>query len=246
MLEHQLNSINTDYSRLQPKLRLVISGSLYEWYEYDIYPRVSTRSSSITRHAESPDILSERNHLKTKKSLERLIFCNTHLNKFLTLTFRDNVTDVTQANDLFQTFIKRLRRQYSKFQYIAVPERQHRGAIHYHILCSLPFVPVIQIAKMWSHGFVSIRRVDRTTNLARYVSKYLGKDLFDVSMKGKKKFFCSAELARPMVLYDEDAQQRISSCILNKIFQKDISIFTGTMRYIRYEDVFLSHTMATV
>ncbi len=51
----------------------------------------------------------------------------------LTLTYRENVTDFEIAARDLTRFIRVVSNRYPAWQYVAVPERQHRGAFHWHI-----------------------------------------------------------------------------------------------------------------
>lgn len=54
--------------------------------------------------------------------------------RLLTLTFRDNVTDIDQAWERFKYFCKLMKFRYrEKWAYVAVPEYQKRGAVHFHL-----------------------------------------------------------------------------------------------------------------
>lgn len=64
---------------------------------------------------------------------------------FLTLTFAENIKDLTAANREFRKFMKRLGHFVAKdqahVQYVAVPEFQKRGAVHYHlVIFNLPSI----------------------------------------------------------------------------------------------------------
>ncbi|ARM72089.1 hypothetical protein LMxysn_0454 [Listeria monocytogenes] len=49
-----------------------------------------------------------------------------------------------------------------KFDYIAVPEMQKRGAYHFHILLfGLPYIHTSKYAKIWKNGFVKINKVEQ-------------------------------------------------------------------------------------
>lgn len=39
-------------------------------------------------------------------------------------------------------------------------EFQKRGAIHYHLLCNLPFVSSKELAEIWTHGFIKIKKIE--------------------------------------------------------------------------------------
>ena len=60
---------------------------------------------------------------------------------FVTLTFAENITDVDQAFSYFGKYISKVRkwkkRNGEELYYLAVPEFQKRGAIHFHMICNL-------------------------------------------------------------------------------------------------------------
>lgn len=80
--------------------------------------------------------------------------------KFLTLTFKDNVTDLDYANREFKKFIQRLNRHIKKdwtsfdgVQYVAVVEFQKRGAVHYHLLLfNMPYIEWSLLLDKWGLG----------------------------------------------------------------------------------------------
>lgn len=81
--------------------------------------------------------------------------------KFLTLTFKDNIKDLKQANTEYKKFIQRLNRYIKKeidsnyigVQYVTVVEFQKRGAIHYHVLLfNMPFIEWGIILEKWGLG----------------------------------------------------------------------------------------------
>lgn len=61
---------------------------------------------------------------------------------FITLTFKENITDLSYANREFHKFTSKVSRRCKKlgfeYKYIGVPEFQKRGAVHYHLLTNLP------------------------------------------------------------------------------------------------------------
>ena len=75
-------------------------------------------------------------------------------------------------------------------KYLAVWEKQKRGAIHYHIIFfGFPFINLDDLNKIWGNGFVKINKidVDSKDNRGRYVSKYLQKILM-IKIINKKHF----------------------------------------------------------
>ena len=149
---------------------------------------------------------------------------------------RENIADLKITNPLFNDYINKMRKVYPNFNYICVPEFQERGAVHYHTLNSLPFIPAKKIADLWSNGFITVKRVNRIKNLARYMTKYLTKDLFDGRLYRQKKFFCSVGIKQPVVVYDDLAVSMISRFDdLKKQFQYDYKVpFIGNIRCVQY------------
>lgn len=239
--EEYLKHIPVDFFKKQPIIKLIVSGSMFEQFEFEIPPRVTKRKKDnrqkMTKEERIKAYLAgddwRKNYQKTKKEIERLINCNSQLDKFLTLTFKKNISDINIANNHFHNFVSRTRRVHPGFQYICVPERQKRGAIHYHLLCLLPYVPNKRLARLWGHGFINIKRTDKIKDLARYITKYLTKELFDGSLFGKRKFFCSAELNRPLIYRDDDALDVLcDTSNLDELYSKEFPLpYLGKMKY---------------
>lgn len=85
-----------------------------------------------------PRSIELKNILRSKFQLQRLVKSNEDIfNTFITLTFADNIRDISKANECFKnwrdTLSKYLRKQKKEFSYVCVPEFQKRGAVHYHL-----------------------------------------------------------------------------------------------------------------
>lgn len=146
----------------------------------------------------------ERHYKGVRWEIARLIDCNFDAStKFLTLTFRENLTDIKAANREFSKFLKRLnyriyKSKANRLRYLAVWERQKRGAIHYHVvLFGFPYMRKKELQGVWGHGFVKVNRiaVDQRMNVGRYISKYFSKDVEDGYKL--KKYFTSHNLEKP-------------------------------------------------
>ncbi|MDR2834534.1 MAG: Rep protein [Streptococcaceae bacterium] len=124
--------------------------------------------------------------------------------KFLTLTFKENLQDISTTNNHFKKFILRLNYQIfqskkNQLKYLATWEKQKRGAIHYHlVLFSFPYIQGKRLTEIWGHGFIKINKidVDSIANRGRYLSKYFAKDL-EMKEHKKKAFFKSRNLQLP-------------------------------------------------
>ena len=139
------------------------------------------------------------------------------MTKFLTITTKDNIQDRQEFNILFDKFMKRLNYNVFKskkklLKYVAVLEKQKRGAYHAHILLfNLPYIPYEKLQKIWKLGSVWINKVDIDSkdNRGRYITKYMEKGIAQelLENKGKKSYYSSNNLDRPTQLriLDDDS-----------------------------------------
>lgn len=131
---------------------------------------------------------------------------------FITLTFKENITDINLANKKFNHFTKCMKRKYPDFKYLGVPEFQKRGAVHYHLLTNLvkgsDLLPLQENTddkydvKYWNYGFSSVfdlKETDDNFNVVAYICKYFYKD-FDNRLFGRTKVLKSNNLKKPLVL----------------------------------------------
>lgn len=169
--------------------------------------------------------------------------------KFVTFTFdgqRDfDITDVKSCNAYWTKFIKRLKRRYKDLKYIAVVEFQDkndRGAVHYHMVCNLPYVKKSELADIWGAGFVKINAIDKVDNIGAYVVKYMNKDIDDERLQGLKAYNHSRGLQEPVELksWDEGAQVNLHD--VNTLIRNRKPSYTamyesseaGTITYTQY------------
>lgn len=150
----------------------------------------------------------KKTRLEAKWNLLRLVDCNYDDNtSFLTLTTKDNICDRNNFKDLLKAFVKRfnyhiLKTKKSKLKYIAVLEKQKRGAWHAHILLfNVPYIPHKQLLTLWGHGAVRINKVDVDSkeNRGRYVTKYFEKGIGQELLEnfGKQAYLSSRNLKKP-------------------------------------------------
>lgn len=134
---------------------------------------------------------------------------------FITLTFAENIQDLTIANRKFHSWRSKFTCECKKreidFKYLGVPEFQKRGAVHYHLLTNIDIdsdmIPK-QIngmgydVKYWKYGFSSafdvINKTDDNFNIALYITKYLYKD-FDTRLYGRNRVLKSNNLKKPVI-----------------------------------------------
>lgn len=108
--------------------------------------------------------------------------------RMLTLTFRENVTDINVAWNCFHYFAKLLRKEFPDFQYVCVPEYQKRGAVHFHIAIK-GYKNYNFVRKLWKRavgqfdGNIDItdsrKAADKNSwnprRIANYIAKYISK-----------------------------------------------------------------------
>jgi hypothetical protein len=129
-------------------------------------------------------------------------------------SFKLDIRDVDEANDLFTEFMQRLNYLMRKnkkhyLRYLAVTEFQDEtrgGVVHYHILFfNMRYIKQIydEIRRVWKHGNVNIKSIRNIKDIARYMVKYMSKNMADGRLAGKKKYFTSRGLLKPKEIYDE-------------------------------------------
>lgn len=99
--------------------------------------------------------------------------------RWITLTYAENMTDTKKLYDDFKNFNKRMRYKLGeKYEYIVAAEPQGRGAWHMHMLMlfshKAPFIPNSELAEIWGHGFVTVKKLDSVDNVGAYLTAYLG------------------------------------------------------------------------
>lgn len=218
--------------------KLILAGKTIELYKYvdKSVCRGDTRVHYIQR-SRQPRKKLERSINRAHTNLRRIIASNEQLKYFFTLTFAENVLDIKQANKEFANFCHRLKRLFPNFQYVAVPERQKRGAIHYHLVTNdfsgVGFVDYNLLRKIWGFGRLEFARVKKINNMSFYLSKYLTKQ--DDTFYNKKRFFCSQNLFNCIEFLNEEADLVISflSLKLKKLF--NLEFFNKYLGLVRYD-----------
>jgi len=142
---------------------------------------------------------------RVQEKIIQLIECNfTRKSVFVTLTYAESDVDITNlkiTNFHFEKFIVSIREYFPNIKYICVPEFQLRGAVHYHILFSEPFIDSDILKDCWKYGRSHVEKVYFKRGMAFYFVKYINKQHFDPRFFGKRTMFCSTKLVKPTVTY---------------------------------------------
>lgn len=204
--------------------KIIISGDILEYYQYSKplfrefkkikKEKLPCEPKQLELDFSIPDtIIGKRddNIARTRTNIGRLVNSNQDFDKFVTLTFRENMQDIKIANRHFNKFIMRISYRYPDLKYLAIIEFQKRGAVHYHFLCNLPHIKNSILSDIWGHGFVKINKIKNVSNLGAYVCKYLSKDGNNKKMFRKKKYFCSKNLEQPSKFFESKIIQELKN-----------------------------------
>lgn len=168
---------------------------------------LSTDKENISKNIE------QRSIIRSKLECQRIAKSNiSDWESFITLTFKENITDLDFANKRFKYFIDKIRRVKKDFKYLCIPEFQKRGATHYHLLTnisindkSLMFTQEdnskFKHIKYWNEGFSSVETIKGDVKkIIGYISKYMTKDI-DNRLFNRHRYFYSRNLNTPEINY---------------------------------------------
>lgn len=161
----------------------------------------------------------------------------------LTFTYRELVTDRDLVARHWKELVRRVRRLIPDFSYLAVLERQKRGAWHVHVATHrLPAVLTWAGVKVKSWNvlravwrsvvgdlggnFDESKRRTRsrasTFRIARYITKYLAKDFEDGELN-RKRYWAGGAWPAPsrvtMLFPRSCGQQGVSAVLLGMVFE---------------------------
>jgi len=234
-------------------------------YEEDIRPitrksrelQVARRNQSVALSRKDP-VEQEKSYQRKRKdnarrlfgTFRRLISANLGESEnpiFASFTYAEYTDDPNKGHSDFNSFARALRYRFGQhIRYIAVPEYQKSGRLHFHaLLWGLPLGVVRaerstrMVASLWKQGFVDLKETDGHEKLAFYMAKYMAKAHTDKRLFMKKSFIASRNIKRPVVDKRAIVIQHIYENELSTAEpSKDIEFETqwlGTGRYRLYE-----------
>lgn len=157
---------------------------------------VNLKTGELLEFAKSENRSQNENSLRqTFKKLRYLInnnFDGSPNELHVTLTYKENMTDLDRLYKDFKRFIMRLKRSFkdvSTIDYLSVIEPQQRGAWHAHMLIRFNDIEQAYLPNkvdrktgksidaplrdMWEQGNVTIRSLKDVDNIGAYLSAYL-------------------------------------------------------------------------
>ena len=201
---------------------------------------------------EVKEFVNHETRAEQKKSIYRTFalarkLINTNLKdvekvRWITLTYRENMTDTKQLYDDFRKFHMRFKyycecQSYGVPEYIVMMEPQGRGAWHAHLLyiweTKAPYIPNEQLAKLWRQGFTKITKLENCDNVGAYLTAYLGDmDLEEMARQERLGEVLSREDQgiKQVDMIDENGQKK------TKYFVKGgrLNLYPAGFRMIRF------------
>lgn len=218
----------------------IISGDVIEIKKYDDYQYYdyTVRGSKGTGKKKTDKAKRNDKINESKMNLRRLINANVNpFSKFVTLTFKENLTDIDEAKKIFKKFVMKLNYRRKKenkenLKYIYVVEFQERGAVHFHcIFFNMGFMKNEELQKVWGQGFTKINRIKDVDNVGAYVVKYMQKDLIDDRLNGKDLYGRSRDLKKPIVIKKPSEVVAISDGLQNFLNFNNVSYVPFSKQY---------------
>ncbi len=140
--------------------------------------------------------------------------------KWITLTYRQRedesqepvpMRDTVRLYKDFEHYIKRMHRRYGAFEYIVAMEPQGNGSLHAHVILifpgKAPFIPNVEMEKIWGQGFTVTRKLDDVDNVGAYLTAYLGDMELDEFFKAGGCFSDSCSIKDAEVIDDSGRKQ---------------------------------------
>ena len=235
--------------------KLVQSGNYVEFYQYEKKPYSlgtnANRARGKRRSCKDADLLFIRrrdNVYRAKRDFVRLIWANLERTEgpaLFTLT-HSGIVGIEEGSKNLNKFIKRLRyEEGQEFRYVAVPEFQKRGSVHFHVLVwGLDSTKIKSerkeryFAGIWSYGFLDVTQTDGSDKLAGYLAKYMAKSFIDKRLCQKKAYMASRNVRRSSSVsnFPRDMLKMIVKKG-SKVYQKDFQTqWLGSCRYQVYNN----------
>lgn len=171
-------------------------------------PTMKTNKNTAALKITEKNIKDMRNVMRARTSIHDIIACNT-FEFFVTLTVspeaKFNRYDYDECAKHLSNWLKR-----HLPKYILVPEKHKDGAYHFHLLADVPKVElrhykgsVFNLVK-YKYGYSTAIKIRKNSEarIANYVRKYITKDLLDTVGKGRRRYWTSKNLIRPIVEYN--------------------------------------------
>lgn len=161
-----------------------------------------------------------RSAIRAKTAIHDIAACNT-FQHFVTLTISpESKVNRYDYDDCVRYMSKWLNNHLD--HYLLVPEKHDDGAYHFHLLADVPKEKLHHHAngvyriKSYTAGYSHVTKVKDNSKLAKYITKYITKDLLKTVGKGRKTYWASRDLKRPKVEYNIEIPPNASHVYSNE------------------------------
>lgn len=234
-------------------VKLVNCGNILEIYHYKEPICTGFKIEKDRNKREQTEIIKQENLQRSIKRTKRKIFELVNSNyvkgksSFLTITFKENMTDYDLAFNYWDRFKKKVEYHYKfKLRYCGVVEFQERGSIHFHIcLFNVPYLHQPKLYELWNSivpGGINVKGIkdNECDNVGAYMTYYMNKDLENgfgkEEYRGRKRYFYSRNLNKPDICTlnldnhsDYEKYYKLVECV------KDNVVFEYTSSFERKE-----------
>ncbi|MCB0482677.1 MAG: hypothetical protein KDC83_14710 [Flavobacteriales bacterium] len=154
------------------------------------------------------EVVLNKSQWRARKAVRHLCL-SLQTDRLMTLTVRENLTDINKAWDCFKYFCKLMRWRYKdQWAYVAAPEFQKRGAVHFH-LAIRGYFHANTVRRFWNRalgqmsGNIDItsprKRGQNPKRIANYISKYITKQ--DSSEFNRRRYSSGGNIEVPAPLH---------------------------------------------
>jgi len=168
-------------------------------YDSDEAERLIIEATELKEISELDKEENKQRSLRRAKSVIRKKIIEGELDHFLTLTYKENKTDLQECWKDWKKFIRLVQQKYPALKYLVIVERQKRGAIHFHAAIH-GFMHANAIRSLWLQvvgaGNIDLKRKkdgQSIHSLAKYICKYLTKQ-YDELDDFKNLYRCSQNI----------------------------------------------------
>ncbi|WP_147476925.1 rolling circle replication-associated protein [Vandammella animalimorsus] len=236
----------------------------WEWHEVCVTPEALALFQAHNAELLSdPDFLAERAQRHAERAARRarqrvrLLCKSMGADTLITLTYRDNVTDLDLCKRHLKEFVRRVKRVLPGFRAVCAFEQQKRGAWHVH-MATERLVPVAAYQGAFMRSYDLLRAIWRSVTkaaggnvdvqarkrhsrrsparIAAYLSKYLGKAFTDGPSHSNRwtKFGDISEPESIQLGHMLDLREAI--CLMYDLLPQGSRIVTSYLS--RWQDVF--------
>lgn len=176
-IRHMQNDVKTHVRRLNAtQYQVIQTGAIKEYQPMDADKARASKRAAVSRTMEELRALIRANFNGVNSPQQLMV----------TLTYREHMTDPAKMKRNFQTYSQQLSRHFPghQLEYIAVAEPHGTGRWHMHVLLKTDrphiYISPEQSAKLWPHGFSTVRRL-KGDDAGAYYAVYFTTLLYEVN-----------------------------------------------------------------